>query len=75
MNETTNPQSRDDAAARVRAANRRTAAILASIALVFFAGIFVSQSFGGMDVGMSVIAIGVVLFLIVAIGHGLISRK
>ena len=75
MNRATNVQSREDAAARLRAANRKTAAILGLIAVVFFAGIFVSQSFGGIAVGMSVIAVAIVLFLIVAIGHGLLSRK
>ncbi len=75
MDRATNAQPREDAAARLRAANRKTAAILALIALVFFGGIFASQSFGGVAVGMSVIAVGIVLYLIVAIGHGLLSRK
>jgi hypothetical protein len=62
-------------AARLRAVNRRTAAILFAIALVFFAGIIVSHYLGGAAAGMSVLAIAIVLYLAVAIGRNVGSRK
>jgi hypothetical protein len=56
-------------AARLRTVNLRTAAILAAIALVFFAGIIVSHFLGGAAAGISVLAIAIVLYLVVAIGR------
>ena len=54
---------------RLRAVNLRTAGILVAIALVFFAGIIVSHYLGGAAAGMSVLAIAIVLYLVVAIGR------
>lgn len=62
-------------AARLRAVNLRTAAILVAIALVFFAGIIVSHYLGGAAAGMSVLAIAIVLYLLVAIGRNVGSGK
>jgi len=62
-------------AARLRAVNVRTAAILVAIALVFFAGIIVSHYLGGAAAGISVLAIAVVLYLVVAIGRNVGSGR
>jgi lipopolysaccharide export LptBFGC system permease protein LptF len=56
---------------RQRRANRRTALVLLSIALVFFVGIFASRLAGDETVGMGVIGGAVLLFLVVAIGRNL----
>ena len=55
--------------------NLRTAAILFVIALVFFAGIIVSHYLGGATAGISVLAIAIVLYLVVAIGRNVGSGK
>ena len=68
-------QRRSTDTARLRAVNLRTAAILTAIALVFFAGIIVSHYLGGVAAGMSVLAIAIVLYLVVAIGRNVGSRK
>ena len=60
---------------RVRAANLRTAAILFTIALVFFGGFIVSRFVGDSTTGMAVIGLAVLLFLVVAIGRNLRSRQ
>ena len=60
---------------RLRAVNLRTAAILFAIAFVFFAGIIVSHYLGGFAAGISVLAIAVVLYLVVAIGRNVSSGK
>ena len=52
-----------------RVANLRTAAILGSIALVFFAGIVAAQYTGGTTVGIAVLGFAVIGFLAVAIGR------
>jgi hypothetical protein len=65
----------DDAAARVRAANVRTAAILFAIAGVFFIGFIASRFMGDSATGMTVVGIAVLLFLVVAIGRNLRSRR
>jgi hypothetical protein len=64
-----------DTAARLRAANVRTAAILFTIALVFFAGFIVSRYLGDMATGMTVVGFAVLLFLVVAIGRNLRSKR
>jgi hypothetical protein len=70
------PSERHSAAtARLRAVNLRTAAILFAIALVFFAGIIVSHYLGGAAAGISVLAIAIVLYLVVAIGRNVGSGK
>jgi hypothetical protein len=64
-----------DPAAKVRAANVRTAAILFVIAAVFFVGFIASRFMGDSATGMTVVGIAVLLFLVVAIGRNLKSRK
>lgn len=59
------------AAARLRAANRRTALVLASIAAVFFAGIIATKFMGGPTTGIAVVGTAVLLYLVVAIGRNL----
>ena len=62
-----------DPAQRLRASNRRTASILASIAAVFFAGIIAMRWMGGGTVGIGIMSMAVLLFLVVAIGRNLRS--
>lgn len=62
-----------DPAQRLRASNRRTASILASIAAVFFAGIIATRWMGGEVVGIGIMSALVMLFLVVAIGRNLRS--
>jgi len=50
-----------------RAANRRTALVLLSIALVFFGGIIASQYVGGTTLGICVLGFGIIGLLLVAI--------
>ena len=57
-----------DSAQRLRASNRRTALILASIAAVFFAGIIATRWIG-------IMSTFVLLFLVVAIGRNLRSKQ
>lgn len=57
-----------------RASIRRTAWILASIALVFFLGVFASRLLGDTSIGMTVIGAAVFLFLLLGIGRHL-GRK
>ena len=64
-----------DAARRLRASNRRTALILASIAVVFFAGIIATKWMGGQTIGIGVMGTLILLFLIVAIGRNLRSKR
>ena len=56
---------------RLRAANRRTALVLASIAVVFFFGIMFARFVGDGESGMTVLGIAVLLFLGGAIGRNL----
>jgi hypothetical protein len=53
-----------------RVANRRTALVLLSIALVFFGGIIASQLVGGTTIGIVVVGFGIIGFLLVAIERG-----
>jgi len=57
--------------ARLRAANRRTALVLASIALVFFVGIIAAEYLGGPKAAIGVMGTTVLLFLVLAIGRNL----
>ena len=50
-----------------RTANLRTAAILGSIALVFFGGIVASQLTGAASVGIGVLGFAIIGFLAIAI--------
>jgi hypothetical protein len=60
-----------DERSRLRAANLRTAWVLASIAAVFFVGIIVSRFLGSPSASIGVMGAAVLLFLIVAIGRNL----
>jgi hypothetical protein len=64
-----------DDAARLRAANRRTALVLASIALVFFVGIIATKFMGGPATGIGVVGSAVLLYLVVAIGRNLFRNR
>jgi len=64
-----------DAQARLRATNRRTAALLFAIGAVFFFGFIASRVFADPATGMTVIGMAVLLFLVVAIGRNLRSRQ
>jgi hypothetical protein len=52
-----------------RAASRRTAWVLASIAVVFFVGVILAQYAGSPSVGIAVLGFAIIGFLIVAIGR------
>jgi hypothetical protein len=52
-----------------RAASRRIAWVLASIAAVFFAGVILAQYSGSPSVGIGVLGFAILGFLIVAIGR------
>ena len=60
-----------DERARQRAANLRTAWVLASIAAVFFVGIIASKFLGSPSTSIGVMGGAVLLFLVVAIGRNL----
>jgi hypothetical protein len=57
--------------AKLRAANRRTALTLLSIALVFFVGVIATHILAGPATAIIVIGSAVLLFLVVAIGRSL----
>ena len=69
------PAPGPDDTARLRKANLRTAAILLSIALVFFGGVIVAQYLGGTTAGIAVVGIAVLLYLVAAIGGNLRGGK
>jgi uncharacterized membrane protein YoaK (UPF0700 family) len=52
-----------------RTASRRTAWVLASIALVFFVGVILAQYAGSPSGGIAVLGFAILGFLIVAIGR------
>ncbi len=56
---------------RLRATNRRTALVFASIAAVFFAGILAAKFIGEPTTGIGFIGGAVLLFLVFAIGRNL----
>ena len=62
------------AAAQLKAANRRTALTLLSIALVFFVGVIATHFAVDATTGIAVIGSAVLLFLVVAIGRTLRVR-
>ena len=64
-----------DAAARLKASNRTTALVLASIAVVFFVGIIATKFMGGPVTGIGIVGAAVVLFLVVAIGRNLRGER
>ena len=65
------PERRPDDDSARRAGIRRTAWILASIAAVFFVGVFASRLLGDASLGMTVIGAAVFLFLLLGIGRHL----
>ena len=67
---TVRPMDRDENA-RLRAANRRTGALLVAIALLFFFGIIASRFIDSPLVSTGVVGGAVLLYLIVAIGRHL----
>ena len=52
-----------------RAASRRTALVLVSIAIAFFGGVIVAQYSGSPSAGIAVLGFAILGFLIVAIGR------
>jgi membrane associated rhomboid family serine protease len=54
-----------------RATSRRTALVLTSIAVAFFAGIILAQHSGSPSVGFTVLGFAILGFLIVAIGRNI----
>ena len=60
---------------RLRAANRRTAFVLAAIAMLFFVGIIGSKFIGGQATGIGVVGAAVLLYLVVAIGRNLRDKR
>jgi len=52
-----------------REASRRTALVLISIAVAFFAGVILAQYSGAPGVGIAVLGFAILGFLIVAIGR------
>jgi protein-S-isoprenylcysteine O-methyltransferase Ste14 len=59
----------------VRRANVRTAAVLVTIALVFFCGIVFAKYMGDASTSMTVLGAAVLLFLVLAIGRNLRRGK
>ena len=55
--------------------NKRTALILASIALVFFVGIIAAQALGTPTITIAVLGGAILLFLALAIGRHLRSPR
>lgn len=58
-----------------RAANLRTALVLAAIALTFFVGVIASKFVGGPAAGMGAVGFAVLLFLAFAIGRNLVRGR
>jgi hypothetical protein len=69
------PEPMTETAARLRKANRTTALVLLSIAAVFFVGIIATKFMGGPATGIGVMGAVVLLFLVVAIGRNLRSKR
>lgn len=75
MNATTPSAPGGGRAARLRAANLRTALVLSAIALTFFVGVIASRFMGGYAVGLSVVGFGVFVFLAFAIGRSIAAGR
>ena len=58
-------------ATRLRTSNRRTALVLAAIAVIFFVGVIATKFMGGPILGIGILGSAVLLFLVVAIGRNL----
>ena len=70
-----NSLSAGDHGVRLRAVNRRTALVLAGIAIVFFVGIMATRFMGGPVTGIAILGSAVLLFLVVAIGRNLRDKQ
>jgi uncharacterized membrane protein YoaK (UPF0700 family) len=55
--------------------NIRTALVFVSVAVVFFFGVFAARFLGTDTGGLTVLGIAIVVFLVVAIGYNLRSRR
>ena len=62
-------------AERRKAANRRTAFALLSVAVVFFAGIIATHFVDEPMTGIGIMGGAVLLFLVLAIGRNLIGKR
>jgi hypothetical protein len=69
------PVAADLRDARLKAANRRMALVLASIALLFFVGIIATRYIGDATTGIGVLGGAVLLFLVIAIGRNLHDKR
>ena len=69
MRDTPDPMT--DRSARIRGANRKTAGVLLSIAVVFFVGVIATRFMGEGATGIVILGTIVLLFLVVAIGRNL----
>ena len=58
-----------------RARNVRMALVLVSMAVVFFIGVIVAHSVGIGEAGLSVLGFVIFVFLAIAIGRNLLSRR
>jgi hypothetical protein len=63
------PIAEPHTAATRGAANRRTAIVLASIAVVFFGGVIAAQYFGTPTTSMAVLGAAILGYLVVSIGR------
>ncbi len=55
--------------------NQRTALVFASVAVVFFLGVFAARLVGTDAGGLTVLGVVIVVFLVVAIGFSLSRRR
>ena len=60
---------------RLRKSNIRTALVFLSVALVFFAGVFVARFVGTTDGALAVLGVAMLVFLVVAVARNLRSRE
>jgi ABC-type uncharacterized transport system permease subunit len=66
---TASPQVQAQPRAPQKAASRRIALVLLSIAVVFFGGVILAQYSGAPSVGIGVLGFAILGFLLVAIGR------
>jgi hypothetical protein len=69
------PPERTQRDERVARSNVRIALTLASIAAVFFVGVFAARMFGADGSGLTVLGFAIVVFLVIAIVRNVRSRK
>jgi len=68
------PAQADARRLRLRRANRRTALVLAVVAIVFFAGVIASRLVDSPLAGIAALGVAVLAFLGIAIGRNLRDR-